>query len=162
TYVMEDGLEIEPGFKLIEGRWFRMLAAVMGDKTVTEDVDRLVAYLYPGVVHDAVRVGLVLVETHAREKLGNRQEHIAYADEVLAAMSNNHTIDLGHAYLPLILAGVVLTWRVKGVKENPWTSCAGIREAWQGRKSLGGAPYEWVDRVLNMFLTQSEKYLADT
>lgn len=161
TYVMEDGLEIEPGFKLIEGRWFRMLASVMDDKSITGDIDRLIAYLYPGVVHDAVRVGLVLVETHARERLGTRQEHIAYADEVIASLTNPNGTDLGHAYLPLILAGIVLTWRVKGVKENPWTSCAEIREAWQGRKSLGGAPYEWVDRVLNMFLDQSEKYLAD-
>src|SRR5437764_479106 len=41
TYIMEDGLDLEEGFELKQGRWFNRLASIVSDQYMIEDDNRL-------------------------------------------------------------------------------------------------------------------------
>ncbi len=159
TYVMEDGLELEDGFKLTDGRWFQRLVGVINDQYITGDHDRLVGFLYTAAIHDAVRLGLSVVERTTHKKFGTGDEHTIYANEVVAALEGSIPVDLGHVYLPLILAGVLLNAQVRGPRENLWTSVAQLREAWRGRQRLADSTFEPVSEMLTTFLYDAEEFL---
>jgi hypothetical protein len=159
TYVMEDGLDLEDGFSLKTGRWFNRLISIVSDKYMTDDEDRLVSFLYTAAVHDAVRVGLGIVERAARKKFGTPEEHSQYADEVVSVLEGNKGIDMGHAYLPLILGGILLNQQIKGLKENLWTSLAQVREAWRGRLRLMDSTFEPIAQMMDQFVHEQEQQL---
>src|SRR5262249_12248674 len=141
TYIMEDGLDLEEGFELKQGRWFNRLASIVSDQYMIEDDNRLVNFLYTAVVHDSVRVGLNMVERTTKKKFGTQDEHFTYSDEVVSALEGNYPIDLSHVYLPLILAGIMLNQRVKAPKENLWGGIGKLREAWGGRQRRADSPF---------------------
>ncbi len=159
TYVMEEGLELEAGFSLAEARWFNRLTAIVGDQALLNDDDQLVETLYPGVIHDAVRLGLNMVERSARQTFGTPQEHVAYADQVLSALEGGIPVDLEHVYLPLVLAGLMLNAQVKSSRENLWESLAQIREAWQARTAQITGESAVVAELFNRFITEAEQFL---
>jgi hypothetical protein len=159
TYIMEDGLDLEEGFELKQGRWFNRLASIVSDQYMIEDDNRLVNFLYTAVVHDSVRVGLNMVERTAKKKFGTQDEHFTYADEVVSALEGNYPIDLSHVYLPLILAGIMLHQRVKAPKENLWGGIGKLREAWAGRQRLADSHFEPVAEMLEDFLHEAENQL---
>jgi hypothetical protein len=159
TYAMEDGLHIESAFDLRDSRWFQRLVTVAADRGLLDDVDALVAFLYTAVVRDAVRLGLLMVERESGQGLGSAADHLAYADEVMLALERQQGIDLGHAYLPLILAGLLIHNDVKDSRESLWDSLTHIREAWRGRVRLAGSQYEWVARLLSDFSYAAEQRL---
>src|SRR5579859_2104593 len=162
TYAMEDGLDLEPGFKLTEGRWFHRLVSIVNDEYIVEDPDHLVTFLYTAVVFDAVRLGLHMVEQAAHQNFGDATEHVTYADEVVAALERQTPVDLAHAYLPLVLAGVILNARIKAPKENLWESIAMLREAWTGRQRLADSGFEVVSKMLNDLIYEAEMFLTRT
>ncbi len=162
TYAMEDGLDLEPGFKLTEGRWFHRLVSVVNDQYIIEDPDHLVTFLYTAVLFDAVRLGLHMVEQAAKQNFGDANEHVVYADEVVAALERQTPIDLAHAYLPLVLSGVILNARIKGTKENLWRSLAMEREAWHGRQRLADSSFEVISQMLDGLLYEAELFLTRT
>jgi hypothetical protein len=161
TYTMEDGLNLEQGFSLQESRWFKQLVGMMGDAALLSDINALLTKLFPAIVHDSVRLGLSLVARIAEENLGTQAEYLTYADEVLSALQGKASIDLGHAYLPLVLTGLLLNYKVKATRENPWTSLTNIRQAWHGRLRLADDQFEWVARVFNLFYEEAETQLDD-
>src|SRR5450432_3524308 len=158
-YVMEDGLDLEDGFSLSDGRWFNRLTGVVTDQYIVEDPDRLVGFLFTAVVHDAVMLGLHIVERNTHQKFGDDNEHEAYADEVVSALERQIPIDLGHVYLPLALAGVLLNAQIKLPHEELWTSIEQIREAWRGRQRLADSTFEPVTKMLDSFLYEAEQFL---
>ncbi len=117
------------------------------------------SFLYTAVVHDAVRLGLHIVERNTRQQFGDEQEHAAYADEVVSALERQIPIDLGHVYLPLALAGVLLNAQIKIPHENLWTSVEQMREAWRGRQRLADSTFEPVTKMLDSFLYEAEQFL---
>src|SRR5258708_3953624 len=76
TYVMEEGLDLEEGFHLKEGRWFQRLASIVSDKYLVEDEERMIAYLYTAVLHDAVRLCLHIVERTVKRQFGSPDDHV--------------------------------------------------------------------------------------
>jgi hypothetical protein len=159
TYVMEDGLDLEDGFKLTDGRWFQRLVSVINDQYITGDSDRLVGFLYTAALHDAVRVGLSMVERTTHKTFGTEDEHVIYANEVVSALEGSIPPDLGHVYLPLVLAGLLLNAQVRGPRENLWSSVAQVREAWRGRQRLADSTFEPVSEMLDTFLYDAEEFL---
>jgi hypothetical protein len=152
-------LHIESAFDVRESRWFQRLVTVAADRGLLDDVDALVAFLYTAVVRDAVRLGLLMVERESGQGLGSAADHLAYADEVMLALERQQGIDLGHAYLPLILAGLLIHNDVKDLRESLWDSLSHIREAWRGRVRLAGSQYDWVARLLSDFSYVAEQTL---
>lgn len=161
TYVMEDGLEIEPGTSLQGSRWFQQLMGVMSDEELLKDPDRLVQYLYSALIYDGVMLGLSMTERNSGESLGSTAEHVSYANEIVAAIDNKAPIDLSHAYLPLILTGLLLNPTIRNSRENPWVSLTQIREAWRGRLKLADNRYEWVANIFSNFAYKCESALND-
>ncbi|MCC7207481.1 MAG: hypothetical protein IT323_09250 [Anaerolineae bacterium] len=159
AYTLEDGLQAEGVYPLDEAAWFRRLITVADDDGLLSDRDGLIAYLYTALVRDAVRLGLAMVERASGEKLGEVSDHIAYAQEVVSALETQRESDLGHVYLPLILAGVLVNNLVKDARENPWESLARLREAWRGRIRLAGSQYGWVSEMLSNFMYEAEQVL---
>jgi hypothetical protein len=158
-YALEDGLQAEGVYPLNEAAWFRRLITVADDDGLLSDRDGLIAFLYTALIRDAVRLGLVMVERASGEQLGEKADHIFYAQEVITALETQHENDLGHIYLPLILAGVLVNSTVKDVRENPWESLARLREAWRGRIRLAGSQYGWVSEMLSNFMYEAEQVL---
>jgi hypothetical protein len=161
TYAMEDGLDQEAGFSLYESRWFQQLVGMMAEPEATNDIEVLLTRLFPAILYDGVMLGLSLVARISEESLGTRDEHINYANEVINALEGRTAIDLGHAYLPLILAGLLLTYTVKGLHENPWTSLDDLRLAWHGRLRVANNQFEWVDKVFRNFYGEAEQALDE-
>ncbi|MBX3085211.1 MAG: hypothetical protein KF716_26495 [Anaerolineae bacterium] len=161
TYAMEDGLDLEPGFSLYEAKWFHQLVGLMAEPEMTSDIEALLTRLFPAILYDGVMLGLSLVARISEESLGTHDEHISYANEVINAVEGQASIDLGHAYLPLILAGLLLTYTVKGIHENPWTSLGEVRQAWHGRLRLADNEFEWVDKVFRLFYDEAERSLDE-
>ena len=161
TYTMEDGLDLEPGFSLYDSKWFHQLVGLMAEPEATSDIEALLRRLFPSILNDGVMLGLSLVARISEENLGTHDEHVTYANEVNNALEGRATIDLGHAYLPLILAGLLLTYKVKGIRENPWTSLSEVRQAWQGRLRLADNQFEWVAKVFRQFYDEAEQTLDE-
>jgi hypothetical protein len=161
TYVLEDGLDLHPGFSLYASRWFKQLVGMIEDPATTKDIDKLIVRLFPSLIFDSVLLGLTLVGEESKSSLGSPNEQIEYASEVVAAIEGNIPIDLGHAYLPLVLAGILLNYRIKGMRENPWITLHEISRAWQGRLSNAENQFEWVARVFNGFVRKAEKDLEE-
>lgn len=139
TYVFEDALQVEQGFTLHEGRWFQWLCSLLVRDPAVAGQDRgelAAGPLYLGAVYDAVRVGLPMVEVATRQRFGTAQEHRLYAEKVVQALQGGIPIDLSHAYLPLIMAGLLLNVRIKLSNENPWESVDALEEAMRGRARL--------------------------
>ncbi|MEP7287530.1 MAG: hypothetical protein ABI947_17365 [Chloroflexota bacterium] len=160
TYIMEDGLDLETGFGLVNGRWFNRLVSVVSDQYMTQDEDRLCSFLYTAVVYDAVRVGLNIVERYARQKFGTQDEHAAYAEAVVGVLEGRNQVDLGHVYLPLVLTGIVLNLTIKSSKENLWDSLASLKEAWTGRVRLADSTIEPISQILTAFIKDAELTLT--
>lgn len=161
TYVLEDGLDLHPGFSLYASRWFKQLVGMIEDPATIKNMEKLIANLFPALIYDAVLLGLTLVSDESRSNLGSPTEQIDYANEVVAALEGNIPTDLGHAYLPLILAGMLLNYRIKGMRENPWFTLHEIQQAWQGRLSQAENQFEWIARVFNDFFLRAEKDLDE-
>jgi hypothetical protein len=159
TYVMEDGLDLEEGFRLIEGRWFHRLTSIINDQTIMNDSDKLVAYLYPAVMHDAIRLGLRMIERASKQTFGSAAEHVAYADQVVSALEGHTAIDLEHVYLPLVLAGLMLNAQVKGSREDLWISLGQLNEAWQSRVDQLASQSQLMLDLFNRFTTDAEQFL---
>jgi hypothetical protein len=159
VYTLEDGLQAEGVYPLEQAAWFRRLITVADDDGLLSDRDALIGYLYTAVVRDAVQLGLAMVERASGQRLGERHDHIAYSQEVVAGLEAQREGDLGHVYLPMILAGVLVNNVVKDVRENPWESLARLREAWRGRVRLAGSQYGWISEMLSNFMYEAEQVL---
>jgi len=161
TYVLEDGLELEPGFSLYTSRWFQQLVGIIEDEATMQDMDKLMARLFPNALYDAVLLGLKLTQNASGDDLGTEADHINYANEVVSAVEGSIPIDLGHVYLPLVLCGILLNYRLKVMHENPWVSLAEISQAWSGRLRLSDTNFEWITNVFNDFIRRAEKQLDE-
>lgn len=159
AYTMEDGLNTEDGFGLDHSAWFFRLTSVIDDKVILNNVETLVEVLYIGALRDAVRLGLKMIERATGDNLGKPDEHVVYADEVVLSLRGDVRIDLSHAYLPLVLAGVMVNDKIRDGRENLWTSLSQLREAWRGRVRLAGSEYDWVARILSDLISDAENTL---
>jgi hypothetical protein len=160
TYVMEDGLELEQGFSLAEGYWFRRLCGLMiREPDVIKNPDRLLNLLYTAVVQDAVMLGFSMVGHDTRVDFGDLDERTAYMSKVTAALEGRVPLALEYLYVPLILAGVILNARMIVARENPWHSLEALVEARNGRIRLAGLGLREVFDILDGLIERSERLL---
>ncbi|MBE7512782.1 MAG: hypothetical protein HS103_08195 [Anaerolineales bacterium] len=159
AYTLEDGLEVQGICRVGESAWFQHLVGLIEDPLVTKQPDVLVEKIYMPLIRDGVRLGLKLVETVTGESLGSADDHRSYAQEVVSVLGRGDGIDLSHAYLPLVLAGVILNYDMRLTSENLWGNITALREAWRGRIKIIGSEFEWVAQVLSNLLHEAEQLL---
>jgi hypothetical protein len=160
-YVLQQGLELEPGFSLEESAWFRRLCRLLvADPDAVHAVDQLISLLYSAVVYDAVLLGFFIIGRQAGADFGDRDEQLSYTARLVAALEGRVTLRLEHVYVPLVLTGVALHGRVPLPGEKPWHSLAQLRQARDGRIKLAGAEFVEVFDLLNRLIEEASGLLA--
>ncbi len=155
AYVFDDAYQYEKDFDLRDARWFQWLSSllVQDEDKILEDRGKLAGgELYFGALYDAIVVGLPIVQSATRRDYGTPEEHRAYAEKVVQAVQGNQPMDLSYAYLPLIMAGLMLNMRIKTRYEKLWDSLGMLEEAVRGRRRLAAgknnAIFESLDRLI--------------
>lgn len=162
TYVMTGGLEEEAGITLPQARWFQRLCWLMAHHpTATQTPDQLVQSLYPNVVHDAALLGFQMVARRVSVNFGSEAEQQDYAEKLLAGLAGHLPVGLEHVYVPLVMAGVVLTDQVCAPDEDPWESLELLDEARSGRMRLADAGFNEVFDLLDELVRQVEGTLYE-
>ncbi len=162
THVFEDAYQYETDYKLYDARWFQWLCSlIVRDPEIAErDLGELAGgELYLAALYDAVWVTLPMVQSWTGRRYGSPQEHRQYADKVVQAVQGNAPMDLGYAYLPLIMAGVLLNMRVAMRYENQWTSLDMLEEARRGRARLSGTRDQELFNVLDTLIAEARELL---
>ncbi len=160
VYVMENGLDLEPGFALADGHWFQRLCYLLAnDPDVLQNVDHLINLLYTAVIQDAALVAFSMVTHDTRADFGDKQEQIEYVGRLVAALEGRVPLALEHVYVPLIMGGMLLAARVILPAEKPWDSLDQLKEAHSGRESLAGAAFKEVFGILDKLIEKTERVL---
>jgi hypothetical protein len=139
TYTLDQGMELEPGFREEESLWFRTLCQVLAHNDEVEDWTRgelVVKYLFDAALFDAIQLGFSVIQPKVREDLGDEQERINYANRVLTWLVGKGEVDLSYLYLPLVMAGIIVNQIVSGRYDNPWELLDQVMEALNGRRRL--------------------------
>lgn len=160
TYVMEDGLELEDGFRLTDGRWFQLLAAHIDEPKLLADPASLISVLYNGILYDSMRLGYHMLARSVHESLGTPAEHSALAARMVNALEGRQPLELSDIYLPLVLAGLMLHTQVKSNQEDLWATLEQIRIDWRARlrSSLEQSPT--VTKLMDHFIQTTEQFLV--
>ena len=119
-YVMEDGLELEQGFSVADSKWFERLCWLMAhDPDVIKNRDHLLNLLYTAVIDDAVMLGFSMVGQDTHADFGDIDEQHTYAARLIAALEGRRPLSLEHVYVPLVMAGTMLTARMAQPQRKP-------------------------------------------
>ncbi len=123
TLVLETGVpKLAPGETAPQyPRWFSRLARlVVQNPQAASDIEALVGdSLYLDLVYDAALLGFSMLTTVTKEQFGSPDEVKTYVDQILQMLSGKgEPLDLTHAYLPLVLAGIICNTRVTMPQEQ--------------------------------------------
>ncbi len=129
TLVLEQGAPEVEG-EAVQPDWFRRTCRVLADRpAVAKSVPLLVQeFLFFDLVRDAVRLGLTMIGTVTGEDFGDESEQEDYVNSVLARLQDGG-MDFQHAYLPLVLGGLIANMRVVMPEEDPRESIALLQKA---------------------------------
>lgn len=139
TYTVDEGLELEPGFDLVESQWFKTLCQVLAYDENLEDIDKgdmVVDYLFEAALFDAIMLGFGVIEPRVTEDLGDTAERRNYAYQVLNWYSGQGDPDPSYIYLPMAMGAILINELANVKPDNPWTMLKLLREALRGRKRL--------------------------
>jgi len=103
-------------------RWFAKLCRLLNkDPKLAADLNHLVTEaIYPDLVYDAVLLGFNMLTTVTKEKFGSHDEMVVYAEQLVASLTGKgEGLDILRAYLPLVLAGLLVNTRVVLPQEQP-------------------------------------------
>ncbi|GAB4575540.1 MAG: hypothetical protein Kow0077_27530 [Anaerolineae bacterium] len=162
TYVMDSAYQYEPDFDLHNARWFQWLCSViMQDERALDRPpgDLAMRELYFGALYDAVVVTLPMVEIALGETFGTPEEHRRYAEALVRAVQGLEPIDLLHAYLPLVMGGVLLNMRIRLREEDLWGPLDDLVEAQRGRTRLHSRENNAVLNGLNRLIAEAQDEL---
>ncbi len=160
TYVLEDGLQVEPGFSLTAGRWFQRLAAFIDDPDTLNNPTRLTRALYLAALHDAVRVAYFMLSRAVKDPVGAPDEHAAQASRIADALDGRLPMSLSLLYMPLVLGGLMLHDAIRTPVEKPWQTLEAAREAYRKRTNVGGiALPALVNKYFEPFADNAEESL---
>lgn len=95
-------------------RWAVKLlrALVQNPQIAARPAAALAQTMYTDLLHDAVVHGFDVVKMATGEALGTDDEIAHHVERLIAMLETNAGMDLLHAYVPLVLAGIVLYDRV--------------------------------------------------
>ncbi|MBI5959208.1 MAG: hypothetical protein HY866_10765, partial [Chloroflexi bacterium] len=163
VYVMEDGLDLEPGFSRAEGAWFKRLCLLMVEnRDVINDLDTLIEQLYTAVLQDAILVGFRMVMHDTGADFGDGLEQTDYALRLISALEAHSGVGMEHIYVPLAMAGTMLHGRLVFPNEKQWRNLEDLKEARDGRISLADASLGEVFDLLNTLIERAERLLKET
>lgn len=160
TYVMEDGLELEAGFGLENGKWFKTLCSLMAsDKNIVKDTNRLLEQLFLAVIWDAVMLGLYICNVNLKVEVGDENERAAYAIQVQEALSLKSEMTLSHVYLPLVMGGIIQNANVRLLHEVLHDNLNKIEEAVRWRESQAPEGYEEIFELTRRLIENGRSFL---
>ncbi|MEP7287531.1 MAG: hypothetical protein ABI947_17370 [Chloroflexota bacterium] len=137
TLVLETGIPpTAAGTQPVYPRWFAKLCRlVIRDPQATSQLDRLVsASLYSELITDASVLGFTMLTTITNEQFGTAEEMNAYAKDLVTMLNGKgDPIDLTHAYLPLVLAGIGCNGRIVMPREEESDTVTLIANAYKKR-----------------------------
>jgi hypothetical protein len=152
-YVLEDGLDLEQGFELTKGRWYRQLCLLAAQSELSDDPAELMPRLFDSVVHDGIRLGVHMVRFALSSSPLVADQSDDAADAMLHALNGETRLTLQQVYWPLVLAGLILNARIKLPGEDLWDSLDGLRHAVQQRRSASDNTrkplFDALDRLSN-------------
>ncbi|MCC7446169.1 MAG: hypothetical protein IT324_02075 [Anaerolineae bacterium] len=102
-------------------RWFvRLCRLVVKEPQLVADPARLVTErLYVDLVYDAALLGFSILTNATHEQFGSDEDMASYAMQLVASLhGKGDMLDLTHAYLPLVLGGLVANERITMPQEN--------------------------------------------
>lgn len=101
-------------------RWYsRMCHLLLQEPGLAAQPEGLITQVvYPTLVHDAVHHGFAMVSTVTGESFGAPSELAAYADTVAEGVAEGRPLDFAHAYLPLVLGGLIINARLTLPREQ--------------------------------------------
>jgi hypothetical protein len=137
TYTMSEATVLERENKLENTRWFQALCHLLAEKPelAYAEVGALAAeHLYQHGIYDSVMLAFRLLQTRVSEDLGNLEERMSYAENVVSWFVGQSTPDIHYAYLPLALAGVIINMIVGATIEHPSIMLKEIQEAAEQRR----------------------------
>ena len=143
AYTVDEAPELETQIPVDETQWFRTLCQVLAHDDDLHELPRaelLAEYVFDAILFDAIGMGFHVLQPKVKEKLGNSEERLNYANRMLTWFAGYGEPDLTYVYLPLVLGGVVISRLVTlDVRENPWVLVDELSEAMQGRVRLAGS-----------------------
>lgn len=104
-YLKKDSFENEINLP----RWFSaFLRAVHKDvRSAQYPVQALLHFAYEDLVRDAMMHAFEMVEVATGEDIGGLDERRTYTDQAVEMLKEDRTIDFTHAYMPLIMGGIL-------------------------------------------------------
>jgi len=143
AYTVDEAPELEAQIPVEETQWFRTLCQVLAHDDDLHELPRaelLAEYVFDAILFDAIGMGFHVLQPKVKEKLGNSEERLNYANRMLTWFAGYGEPDLTYVYLPLVLGGVVISRLVTlDIRENPWILVDELSEAMQGRVRLAGS-----------------------
>ncbi len=96
-------------------RWSRALLRLIArdERTAMHAVPVLTRMAYDDLLRDAIALSFQVVEAATGEDVGTEQEMAVYADRLIEALQTQAGMDLVHAYMPLVLGGIVINEQLK-------------------------------------------------
>lgn len=164
AYTVDEAPRLETQFSVESMHWFRTLCQVLahnGELMKETRGDVLAHHVFDAILFDSIGMGFHVLQPKVKEKLGNSQERLNYANRMLTWFAGYGEPDLTYIYLPLVLSGLVI-YRIvtMDVKENPWVMVEELREAMKGRQRLGGSEETTVIfQMLDDLLKEAERVI---
>lgn len=113
--------------------WARGLMRAMAQypQAIEQPVKAITGLVYPSLVADAIPLAFALIEQESGESLGTDDEIRQYTEKVVGMLKAkaNSGMNFDHAYLPLIIAGIVICERVIETTEKLSESLRNINTA---------------------------------
>jgi hypothetical protein len=120
----------------------------------------IATYLFDSLLYESILLGFKILEPKIHEDLGNETERKNYATRVLWWIAGHGQVDLNYAYLPLVLAGLLVSRLVNlGRVENPWLLIDDLNEAYRGRVRLAAGEQVVVFNMLQTLLKDAANTL---
>ena len=164
AYTVDEAPEVETAhMTLEETRWFQTLCQVLAHNESLADLERgelIATYLFDSLLYESILLGFKILEPKIHEDLGNETERKNYATRVLWWIAGHGQVDLNYAYLPLVLAGLLVSRLVNlGRVENPWLLIDDLNEAYRGRVRLAAGEQVVVFNMLQTLLKDAANTL---
>lgn len=164
AYTVDEAPELETQMSVESMHWFRTLCQVLAHNPELNEETRaevLANNVFDAILFDSIGMGFHVLQPKVKEKLGNSEERLNYANRMLTWFAGYDEPDLTYVYLPLVLAGLVV-YRIVSmdVRENPWILVDNLREAMAGRQRLAGsAETTVIFNMLGTLLDETERVI---